>query len=103
MTHIEAMKQWLKAFEVVRFCVPPAQRKTILDSITSLHQAIEQAAQPKAEQEPVAVKHMTDKEKILQIIKELRPAIRAMGRTHGMRKTTEEWFDLLVKAIEEKV
>jgi hypothetical protein len=45
---------------------------------------------------------MTDKEKILQIIKEMRPAIRAMDR-HGMGKTTEEWFDVLVKHIEENV
>lgn len=44
---------------------------------------------------------MTDKEKILQIIKELRPAIRVMDG-HGMGKTTEEWFDILVKYIEEK-
>jgi len=44
---------------------------------------------------------MTDKEKILQIIKEMRPAIRAMNRTQGMGKTTEEWFDVLVKYIEE--
>ena len=45
---------------------------------------------------------MTDKEKILQIIKELRPAIVAMNR-HGMGKTAEEWFDVLVKHIEENV
>jgi hypothetical protein len=44
---------------------------------------------------------MTDKEKILQIIKELRPAVSAMNRTQGMGKTTEEWFDVLVELIEE--
>jgi hypothetical protein len=43
---------------------------------------------------------MTDKEKILQIIKEMRPAIVAMNR-HGMGKTTEAWFDVLAKYIEE--
>jgi hypothetical protein len=38
---------------------------------------------------------------ILQIIKELRPAIKPMeGMGNG--KTTHEWFDILVKYIEEK-
>ena len=35
---------------------------------------------------------------ILQLIKELRPAINPMEG-----KTTHEWFDILVKNIEEKI
>jgi hypothetical protein len=35
---------------------------------------------------------------ILQLIKELRPAINPLGG-----KTTHEWFDILVKNIEEKI
>jgi hypothetical protein len=38
---------------------------------------------------------------ILQLIKELRPAIKPLeGMNKG--KTTHEWFDILVKDIEEK-
>jgi len=48
------------------------------------------AAQPA--QEPVA--------RILQIIKELRPAIKPMEGM-GKGKTTDEWFDILVKEIEQ--
>lgn len=43
----------------------------------------------------------TDKERILQLIKELRPAIKPLEGM-GRGKTTEEWFDILVQAIEEK-
>ena len=39
---------------------------------------------------------------ILQIIKELRPAIKPMEGM-GKGKTTHEWFDVLVKGIEEKI
>jgi hypothetical protein len=39
---------------------------------------------------------------ILQIIKELRPAINPMEGL-GKGKTTHEWFDILVKNIEEKI
>jgi hypothetical protein len=46
----------------------------------------------KAAQEPVA--------RILQIIKELRPAIKPMEGM-GKGKTTDEWFDILVKEIEQ--
>jgi len=42
-------------------------------------------------QEPVA--------RVLQIIKELRPAIKPMEGM-GKGKTTDEWFDILVKEIE---
>jgi hypothetical protein len=38
---------------------------------------------------------------ILQLIKELRPAISPMEGL-GKGKTTQEWFDILVKDIEEK-
>ena len=38
----------------------------------------------------------------LQIIKELRPAISPMEGL-GKGKTTHEWFDILVEAIEEKI
>ncbi len=39
---------------------------------------------------------------ILQLIKELRPAIKPMEGL-GKGKTTHEWFDILVKDIEEKI
>jgi len=39
---------------------------------------------------------------ILQLIKELRPAIKPLEGM-GKGKTTHEWFDILVKAIEEKI
>ena len=39
---------------------------------------------------------------ILQLIKELRPAISPMDGM-GKGKTTHEWFDILVKNIEEKI
>ena len=41
-------------------------------------------------------------ETILQIIKELRPAINPMEGL-GKGKTTHEWFDILVEAIKEKI
>ena len=42
------------------------------------------------------------KTKILQLIKELRPAINPLDGM-GKGKTTHEWFDILVKDIEEKI
>ena len=39
---------------------------------------------------------------ILQLIKELRPAIKPLDGM-GKGKTTHEWFDILVKDIEEKI
>ena len=39
---------------------------------------------------------------ILQLIKELRPAISPMEGL-GKAKTTHEWFDILVKVIEVKI
>jgi hypothetical protein len=44
----------------------------------------------------------SDKERILQLIKELRPAIKPLDNL-GSGKTTNEWFDILVKEIEEKI
>jgi hypothetical protein len=44
----------------------------------------------------------TDKKRILQLIKELRPAIKPLDGM-GKGKTTHEWFDILVKDIEEKI
>jgi len=41
-------------------------------------------------------------ETILQLIKELRPAIKPLEGM-GKGKTTHEWFDILVEAIEEKI
>jgi len=38
----------------------------------------------------------------LQLIKELRPAINPLEGM-GKGKTTQEWFDILVKDIEEKI
>lgn len=38
-------------------------------------------------------------EEVLQLIKELRPAIKPLDGM-GRGKTTEEWFDILVKDIE---
>jgi hypothetical protein len=40
-------------------------------------------------------------ETILQLIKELRPAISPMEGL-GKAKTTHEWFDILVEAIKER-
>jgi hypothetical protein len=42
-----------------------------------------------------------NKERTLQLIKELRPAIKPLEGM-GKGKTTDEWFDILVKDIEEK-
>ena len=42
------------------------------------------------------------KETFLQLIKELRPAIKPLEGM-GKGKTTNEWFDILVKDIEEKL
>ena len=39
-------------------------------------------------------------EEVLQLIKELRPAIKPLEGM-GKGKTTEEWFDILTKHIEE--
>lgn len=41
-------------------------------------------------------------EEVLQLIKELRPAIKPLEGM-GKGKTTSEWFDILVKNIEEKL
>jgi hypothetical protein len=42
------------------------------------------------------------KDTFLQLIKELRPAIKPL-ESMGRGKTTSEWFDILVKDIEEKL
>jgi hypothetical protein len=42
------------------------------------------------------------KETFLQLIKELRPAIKPLEGM-GKGKTTNEWFDILVQDIEEKL
>ena len=42
------------------------------------------------------------KEAFLQLIKELRPAIKPLD-SMGKGKTTNEWFDILVQDIEEKL
>jgi hypothetical protein len=42
-----------------------------------------------------------NKERTLQLIKELRPAIKPLEGM-GKGKTTDEWFDILVKDIAEK-
>ena len=44
----------------------------------------------------------TDKERILQLIKELRPAIKPLEGM-GKGKTTQEWFDILTETIKEKL
>jgi hypothetical protein len=41
-------------------------------------------------------------ESVMQAIKELRPAIKPLEGM-GKGKTTDEWFDILVKDIEEKL
>lgn len=56
------------------------------DGEPSMHRSPQQSAQ-----EPVV--------RVLQIIKELRPAIKPMEGM-GKGKTTDEWFDILVKEIE---
>lgn len=45
--------------------------------------------------------HVFERERILQLIKELRPSIKPLEGM-GKGKTTEEWFDILVKNIKEK-
>jgi len=65
-------------------------RNELFAEVNSLLQQAKAAlAQPA--QEPVA--------RVLQIIKELRPAIKPMEGM-GKGKTTTEWFDILVKEIE---
>jgi hypothetical protein len=44
--------------------------------------------------------HVFERERILQLIKELRPAIKPL-EVMGRGKATQEWFDILVKHIEE--
>ena len=39
---------------------------------------------------------------VVQLIRELRPAIKPLD-SMGRGKTTHEWFDILVKDIEEKI
>jgi hypothetical protein len=39
---------------------------------------------------------------VVQLIKELRPAIKPLD-SMGRGKSTQEWFDILVKNIEEKI
>jgi len=39
---------------------------------------------------------------VVQLIKELRPAIKPLD-SMGRGKSTQEWFDILVKDIEEKI
>ena len=56
-------------------------------AITAIKAALAQPAQ-----EPVA--------RVLQIIKELRPAIKPLEGM-GKGKTTEEWFDVLEQALKE--
>jgi hypothetical protein len=41
-------------------------------------------------------------ETVVEVIKEMRPAIRPLEGM-GMGKTTEEWFDTLAAAIKEKI
>ena len=41
-------------------------------------------------------------ETVVQIIKEMRPAIRSL-EVMGKSMTTEEWFDTLAAAIKEKI
>jgi len=60
--------------------------RLVKQAIIAIKEALAQPAQ-----EPVA--------RVLQIIKELRPAIKPMEGM-GKGKTTDEWFDILVKEIE---
>ena len=46
--------------------------------------------------------HLYTKDTFLQLIKELRPAIKPLEGM-GKGKTTDEWFDILVKDIKEKL
>lgn len=39
---------------------------------------------------------------VVQLIRELRPAIKPLD-SMGRGKSTQEWFDILVKDIEEKI
>ena len=52
--------------------------------------------------EPPQTRNNTIEERVLQLIKELRPAIKPLEGM-GKGKTTDEWFDILVKDIKEKL
>jgi hypothetical protein len=50
----------------------------------------------------VGFKEKSEKKRIIQLIKELRPAVSALDK-NGMGKTTEEWFDYLIENIEKTI
>ena len=54
----------------------------------------------KAAQDKLAQPAQETVARVLQIIKELRPAIKPL-EVMGKGKTTDEWFDILVKEIEQ--
>ena len=54
----------------------------------------------KAAQDKLAQPAQETVARVLQIIKELRPAIKPL-EFMGKGKTTDEWFDILVKEIEQ--
>ena len=81
-----------------------------IDFVADFKAALAQPAQEPPSMNEELTKLMTDSydqgvkdalETIVQLIKELRPAIRA-SEVMGKGKPTEEWFDILAGAIKEK-
>jgi hypothetical protein len=64
-------------------------------------QSLDQMAYPEAVANLDRIPLYT-KDTFLQLIKELRPAIKPLEGM-GKGKTTDEWFDILVKDIKEKL
>ena len=87
MTKNEALKKALAALEGVH--QDPKGWWNCHVEITAIKDAL---AQPEQEE--------NTKQRVLQLIKELRPAIRPMEAL-GKPMTTHEWFDVLVKNIKE--
>jgi hypothetical protein len=50
----------------------------------------------------VGFKEKSQKQRIIQLIKELKPAVVALDK-NGMSKTTEEWFDYLIETIDKTI
>jgi hypothetical protein len=84
-------RQRLEAIVSVICRYLPPDGIPINDAMSEIISYVDPLPAPQPAQEPVA--------RVLQIIKELRPAIKPMEGM-GKGKTTDEWFDILVKEIE---
>lgn len=89
MTKDKALRLALEALEFDGFTPEDATHRIFtIKAIAAINEAL---AQPEQEE--------NTKQRVLQLIKELRPAIRPMEAL-GKPMTTQEWFDVLVKNIE---